>query len=261
MDVVIPTHGRAIATMQTTLKVLNWAGVTPTLVVQDDWEAHYGKMRHSSQLQFNLGVLPKNIKTISPTRDWIIHDMQGTDHMLILDDDLHFFARRDDDRGKFRQIERSDIHKMLDSMSGALVNYPIVGLGAREGGNRVTDEFVHNTRIMRAMGVRRSFMKKHHITCHPMKVMEDFHLCLQVLRSGRDTLVLNNWVTNQAGGSGAAGGCSSFRTPEVQAEAAHKLAALHPGFVRVVKKQTKTAWGGEERTDVIVSWKAARSAA
>ena len=67
---------------------------------------------------------------------------------------------------------------------------------------------------------------------------------------------LNEWVHNQ-GGSGSAGGCSTYRTPEIQAEAAHKLHEHHRPFVKVVKKTTKTAWGGGERTDVIVQWKKA----
>jgi len=67
--------------------------------------------------------------------------------------------------------------------------------------------------------------------------------------------VLNKWVTNQHG-SNLAGGCSHYRTQEVQEESARKLAELHPGLVSVVKKAAKN-WGWAERTDVTVGWKKA----
>jgi len=38
------------------------------------------------------------------------------------------------------------------------------------------------------------------------------------------------------------------------------LAELHPGLVKVVTKETKGAWGGGTRTDVVVQWKKALKA-
>ena len=57
------------------------------------------------------------------------------------------------------------------------------------------------------------------------------------------------------------GGCSTYRTMELQGAAAEKLAAKHHPFVKVVIKKTKTAWGGAERKDVIVQWKKAYQSA
>ena len=37
----------------------------------------------------------------------------------------------------------------------------------------------------------------------------------------------------------------------------NELAALHPDFVKVVEKYTKTSWGGGIRTDVRIAWKKA----
>jgi hypothetical protein len=74
----------------------------------------------------------------------------------------------------------------------------------------------------------------------------------------RNIVVLNNWCNNQAEGSSADGGCSTYRTPELQAQAARLLAELHAPYVKVVEKETKTAWGGGTRTDVMIQWKRAR---
>jgi hypothetical protein len=48
---------------------------------------------------------------------------------------------------------------------------------------------------------------------------------------------------------------------EKQAEGARGLFVLHSPFVKVVEKTTKTSWGGQTRTDVIVKWKAAYDSA
>lgn len=51
--------------------------------------------------------------------------------------------------------------------------------------------------------------------------------------------------------------CKHKASNRRQAAAAHQLHSLHPDFVKVVKKTTKGAWGGGERTDVTVAWKKA----
>lgn len=259
MDILIPTYGRVGIHQQHTLKQLMYTGRRIRLVVQareaDAWRAH------GIASEDDIYVLPDNIRTIADTRDHIIWDMQGFDKVLMLDDDLHFAVRREDDPTKFRQPTSEDLRQMLLAVEAKLEYSPHVGLGAREGGNRNIDPILYNTRMMRALAYRRSYLKTHMITFAPMQLMEDFHVNLQVMRSGADTLVLNQWVTNQAGGSGAVGGCSTYRTPALQDAEARKLAGLHPGFVKVVQKTTKGAWGGGTRTDVTVAWKQARKSA
>lgn len=139
-------------------------------------------------------------------------------------------------------------------MNSLLHSTPHVGFGSREGGNRVTVDYSHNTRIMRVLGYDRNLLMKECITFDRLPVMEDFDVALRLLRLGHPNMVINTVVHNQAG-SGKTGGCSHFRTKEVQAEAAYKLQRLHPGFVKVVTKSTKSAWGGGERTDVNIQWK------
>lgn len=255
MDIVIPTYGRADHNLQATAAVLQAEGIKPVLVVQE---------RESRLFDWYPGpvhVLPPSIQTVSPTRDYIVHEMVGGPKVCMLDDDLKFAVRRADDPTKFRNLQDGDLRRMLYTIEDGLDVCPHVGIGAREGGNRNTEEFMHNTRMMRVLAYDRRYLKRKLITFAPMVVMEDFHVTLQILRSGADTMVCNTWVSDQAGGSNATGGCSSYRTAAVQSAAAHQLAALHPGFVRVVQKATKTAWGGGTRDDVVVSWKQARRSA
>jgi hypothetical protein len=88
-------------------------------------------------------------------------------------------------------------------------------------------------------------------------VMEDFDLTLQLLRKGYPNRVSYQYVWNQRG-SGAEGGCSSYRTAEMQTNAALKLKELHPDFVSLVTKTAGTVWKDmEERSDVTVQWQKA----
>lgn len=256
MDIHIHTYGRADLRRQHTLRALHEAGIHSTLVVQQrekdlyDWEGPH-----------TLYELPSKIQTRTPTWDHSIHDMNGSDHVVVLDDDLNFAVRRADDPTRFRQIQPGDLQEMFRAIDNQLLGFPMVGIGSREGGNRVTEPFVFNTRIMRVLGFRRSYFKEHGIVGSPLVVMADFHMNLQVLRSGADTCICNNWVNNQAEGSDAPGGCNTYRTHKTLEEGAYALAARHNGFVKVRRKETKGAWGGGTRVDVTVQWKKARGSA
>ena len=256
MQVVIPTYRRATKAQQHTLRQLLAAEIPVTLVVQDFEKNLYGWLPPDA----HLAVLPYHITTIAPTRDWIIHDMPGDNEVVMMDDDLQFACRRTDDRTKFHQPEPSDIRAMVGELDRLLRLAPMCGIGAREGGNRNIETLLWNTRTMRVLGFNRAILKELHICCHPMEVMEDFHVELQLLRAGFDVPQANMWVSNQAGGSGAAGGCSAWRSAALQSTNAHRLAGLHPGYVKVVQKAANSAWGGEPRTDVTVYWKKARGA-
>jgi hypothetical protein len=87
--------------------------------------------------------------------------------------------------------------------------------------------------------------------------MEDFDVTLQLLTKGFSNFNISTIIQGQ-GSSNAAGGCSTYRDAQRQAEGAHGLAALHPEFVRVRTKKTNwSGWGSAERTDVTISWKKA----
>ena len=243
MDIIIPTHGRA--GKQETAKRLAHAGIEFHTVVQAD-EAHlFGG---------NVWVLPRDIKTIAPTRQWILENVGGSRSIVMLDDDLVFFRRREDDATKLRDITGPELAEMFLIMERQLHICAHVGIAAREGANRVTAQFVPNTRIMRVLGYDRNILLEDKIRFDAIPLMEDFHVALSLLERGYPNMILNSYANNQ-GGSGSAGGCSLFRTKELQRECALKLKELHPQFVTVVEKETKGSFGGGIRTDVRIQWK------
>jgi hypothetical protein len=194
-------------------------------------------------------------KGIGNTRQWIVDTCPGQ-YLLMLDDDLTFFNRRDDDRTKFREASSVDIGDMLSKVRKHLEYHAHVGICTREGGNRLPESVYRNTRTLRALAYDVHVLRKHDIRFDAMHLMEDFYVSLSLLTAGYANLLVSDWVHDQVG-SNTEGGCSQYRTMDEQERAARELATAFPDFVTLVKKRTKTAWGGKERYDVRIQWKKA----
>lgn len=196
-----------------------------------------------------------DLNGVSPVRQFVIETTKDK-KVLMLDDDLVFATRRKDDPTRFYNATESEVVGLFDEIEDSLREYAHVGVSGREGANYDTSRSRQATRMMRVLGYNVPVLRKLNIRFDRMQVMEDMDVTLSLLRAGYANLVLNHMVQNQ-NGSNAEGGCSQWRTPDIQKKAAYRLAELHPSFVKVVQKQTKTAWGGQMRTDVIVQWKKA----
>jgi hypothetical protein len=248
MNILIHTYGRAA-------KQITWHNLPhqiqmQTRLVVQDREAHL-------YYEYPLIVVPSYITKLAETRQWLAEHMEW-DHMIIVDDDLDFAVRREDEPTKFVDAPPAAIQDMFNELQSQIMGgfHMLAGVSGREGANRDTDTYKFKTRQMRIHAINLNKYRELGIRFDRVEVMEDFDVTLQFLEAGYHNIVLNTFVTNQRG-SNTLGGCSHYRTPEVQTASAYRLAELHPGIVKVVKKKTKTSWGGEERTDVIVSWKKA----
>ena len=226
-----------------------------TLVVQ-------AREKHLYKQYANILVLPSKIETISPTRQYVMKwaQKQGIKKLCMLDDDLRFDIRRMDEKGKFYVASEKDVVKLFKEIEKRLDKYAHVGVLAREGGNRVLEPVRECTRMMRVLAYQVDTFFENKINFDRVIHQQDFDVTLQLLRKGFKNLVLCEWVQGQ-GSSNAPGGCSHYRTIESQSSNASKLAELHPGFVKVVEKETKGAWGGGKRLDVLVQWKKAYESA
>lgn len=200
-------------------------------------------------------VLPKNITMLSPTRQYIIEKIADK-KTIILDDDIGFDTRRTDDPTKFVNSTPKDIIKLFETIHDELSEFAHVGVLAREGGNRITKETVQCTRQVRVLAYRTDILKKEKVKFDRLPCQSDFDVTLQLLRKGYPNLILCKWVQGQ-GNSNAPGGCSTYRTLEMLRNNSKNLARLHSPFVKLVEKETKTAWGGGKRLDVHVQWKKA----
>jgi len=247
VNIVIPTLGRADRQITFDNMPPKWQQRT-TLIVQhheaDDYHP-YPRI-----------VLPKHIKDIANTRHHLVHEHPfDSQYIVMLDDDLVFSARRLDEPTKFRPMQPDDWDNMFYHLERMLRKYAHVGISHREGANRCTDDIIYNSRQMRVLAFDKTVLRSYDMGYGRIPVMEDFDMTLRLLRAGHPNVLLNSWVHNQ-GGSDQSGGCSTFRTPEMQKAAAHKLSALHPGFVKVRVVPPKGGWK-YERTDVTIYWKKA----
>lgn len=252
MKIYIPTRGRA--QKQITYHALP-AGIQKLTTLVVDYSE-----RHMYPCYPNVLVLPPTKDTIGRVRqaicDWHDTTKYGPS-LLMMDDDLSFYRRRTDQPDKFEDVEDNDVVYMVRALDHVMnkVGFKHAGIMAREGGNRMVAD-KQNTRLLRVLAYNVETMRKHNVRFDRLIVMEDFDVALQLLQLGYPSMALCSWVHNQVG-SGAAGGCSLYRTLERQAEGARGLHKLHPRFVKVVEKTTKTAWGGATRIDVMVQWKKA----
>jgi hypothetical protein len=109
---------------------------------------------------------------------------------------------------------------------------------------------------LRALAYDVNVLREKGVRFDRLEVMEDFDVTLQLLRLGYKNANLARWCNEQVN-SNEAGGCSIYRTMTLQSKCAQKLARLHPAFVKLTQRQTKTSWGGQPRHDVIVQWRKA----
>lgn len=251
MEIYIHSAGRALE--QPTYTALKQAGLDPYLVVQKAEAKAY----RAAWPDARTIVLPAKITTLSPTRQWLMDNGDG--QFVLMDDDLRFFVRRADDPSKFQPATGKDIKAMFKLIEKSLKKFAHVGLCAREGGNRMTED-AQCTRMMRVLAYDRDRVRATGARFDRLPTKQDFDMTLQLLRAGLPNLVLHQYCHDQ-GGSQAAGGCSTYRTEEMMVASANGLAALHPDFVTVVQKETKQAWGGGVRTDVRIAWKKAYDSA
>lgn len=254
MQIYIPTLGRVA--QRVTYRSLPPA-LQPVLVAYKAEAAQY------RELGCNVLEVPTGVKGIAAKRHWLVHEGHNLKkhgpNIIMLDDDLRWYERRKDETDKFEAAKPASIRRMFTDVDKMLGKHVHGAIAAREQGHSCDDKYRYNTRPLRALAYNVAMMRKLAIPFNRLPFMEDFDVTLQLLRAGRSNFIVNNWVHNQSG-SGAVGGCSASRTPEKQAAAANKLAKLHPGFVKVVQKSTKTAWassGMTTRTDVVIQWKQA----
>jgi hypothetical protein len=204
---------------------------------------------------------PTTVTNIGTKRDWMVkHAIKnGYTHIVMLDDDLIFAKRRKDDPTKLLPQTAKDNEAMFKAIEKQFKTHEHVGITARDGANRHTEPVMYATRMMRVLGYNLDLFKGASLSFARIPLMEDFDVTLQLLRWGHPNAVLTNF-TNDQGSSNAPGGCSLYRTPALQEEAANMLAAHHPNFVKVVAKPDKGGWGGE-RIDVQIAWKKALASA
>jgi len=242
VKIYIPTRGRV--DRQITLRSL------PVSLRGRAWlVAPRDEVPALKKLHKNVLTQPDEITTIAAKREWIVKQHRGN-KLIMLDDDMGFYARGP--KGLIKEYATDKvIEDLFQWVEDRLDGFAHVGISSRMGNNRVEEEVKRTSRMMHAIAFHVPTMKRV-VQFNRVAMREDFDYTLQLLKAGYDNIVKYD-VCVAPGSYGAKGGCADERTVKKSDEEAEKLAALHPGLVKVVQKD----YLGVPRKEVVVQWKKA----
>ena len=231
MQIIIPTHGRADT--QTTLSQLPLELREHTTLVCPENEALYLSRRCPE-----VTVVPQPDPTwgISPKRAWIAQHwhQQGYDKIVMLDDDLTFYSRTEPNSKKLYPILGEDLIEEFAKLEEKLgPEYPHVGFGTRflnnasPGGWKSPGRMTAVTAYYLPIAAVEAEWGR--VRCH-----EDQDVTLQLLRKGYPNAVYESTVQDTR--MFTPGGCSFWRTIEIQNEEAYALHRLHPLYVTIIPR-------------------------
>ena len=257
-DVAICILTRDRSDRQTTLENLPDRLKAITYLVVD--KAEYSKHKKYKRDVKAILTMPKGYGkfggNFSDKKQWTSEAINER-YYFIVDDDLKFDARRD---GRLVKANTREVYNAFNTMYGWLKNgFAHVALSAREGNNRVEQDWIDVARGMRVCGFDLNVIKEQKLEFNRTVLMADFDIALSLLESGYPNRILFKY-SNGHRKINDVGGCSLYRTPELMAEAANSLRGFHPKYVKVTEKITSKPWAGfdsKTRTDVTVSWKKA----
>jgi glycosyltransferase involved in cell wall biosynthesis len=260
MEIYISTLGRYTEKEQNTLKYISekWKPSTHVVVVEKEYKKYKQLLK-----DLDIIILPKNVKGLSANRQWLLENSHS-DFICFLDDDLDFNKRKE---GSIQLKKCKNIDGLFKIWINWLQNgYNLVGVSSRNGNNRILSDYEDCTRIMSAYAFNRNTLIKENIRFDRINIMQDFDVNLSLLEKGYPNRVSYKYAHSQSKGSGAKGGCSIYRTPELKRKGSFRLAYLHPKVVKVRSKITKTGWDnmeskagieGKVSVDVTIFWKKA----
>ena len=249
MNLYIMTRGRV--GKQFTLSRLPERWKAKTWLVSDD-EGHTHQQIRT----------PSFVTNYSKKFQWILDDfpelensgwaIPRTDKAVILDDDL-VFSKEDKDGRILTITDPEQVGELFDQMEVLLDTYPLVGVHPRQMGHNTEPPFVENGRIICIQGINRRLIGKVKVDQFP--ILADVVLNLTLLARGQKNALITTHFQDH-GPCQAPGGCSIYRTPEMQRAAVDYLQNRFPGFVKTVTRRPKTAtWLGAERYDYTAQWK------
>jgi len=200
---------------------------------------------------------PDQITTIAAKREWIMQHFheQGEEKIIMLDDDLKFYVRRDDVPDRLRNATHGDMIYWFGELEKRLTpETPHAGFGPRQGNDKQDAGWQSPGRMMFCLGYHLPTVLAN-VELGRVRFREDMDVTLQLLEKGYPDLVCHTFVNGQETGKyGAEGGCSDERDVDSSNAEAEKLAALHPGLVKVVEKSYAIS---VPRKEVICYWQKA----
>jgi hypothetical protein len=250
MRIVIPTRGRT--GQQLTLNgSASSSGLPKELypnvtIVCPAGEARY----HTTRVQ--VVAQPDATWTIARKRRWILEELCAKDEKVVmLDDDLRFCVRREDNPMYFRSAKPEDVLRAFKELEEQLSpQVPHAGFAARQMSiNPAAQRGGWQTakRMMYVLGYHVPTVLAN-AELGRIETREDFDLTLQLLVKGFPNAVSYTYQVDQK--IDRPGGCTGERTWERSNADALKLKEYFPEFVKVIEKKYRD----NTRLEVQVQW-------
>lgn len=238
--IIILSTNRADKAVKTAMR---YVGADPVYIItRNDCAEDYTKAisRNGCTHKVLLHILPASYsKGIAQARNYAIEfaEAKGYDVVLCSDDDVSLSTL--DDTGHSHSLGTttgaySCVAKLLmaEAFSG---RYGITGVRDILFCNQ---PFVCQLPI-RVVAINVALFKKLGLSytfCEPFTVMGDYYVALKMLSHGVAWHIHKGFVCGDHG-TAAPGGCSEFRTPEIQSRCALSLSAQFPDWVTPYKKR------------------------
>lgn len=259
--IVIPSSGRA-GQLDTYKQLLGNVDCEVVLCVHEKEVENYkigaDRVHKGSQLTLIPDILSHRCQKLPQIRDEIMRQMSNYETVIMIDDDFRFFKRGEE--RKLHQAKPEDMQGMIDTVLDELSPYNVgmTGVSMRGGNNRYPD-VEPNYRINGFLAVKTAVyrvMESHRVKFAEFDLAEDFWYCINLLNHCYELRTIFSYAYDQPQ-SGAAGGCSKYRTSEMQERVSREIHNRFPKYVRVTEKKLKHGWGdiGKFRYDLTIQWK------
>jgi hypothetical protein len=248
MQIIIPTRGRT--NQQLTLQALPSEWRKQTTLVCPKREAS-GLYRLYKDVEIVVEPYPM---TIAQKRGWIVQEWWKCryDKIIMLDDDLSFATRISADDTSLRKIRGKELVPEFQRIEDKLgPECPHVGFGPRYNNNHDSGGWKIPGKMQCALGYYLPIVAKE-VSFSLVELREDICVTLQLLLKGHPSAVWTGTVVDQR--YDTPGGCSTYRTTEMNSAEAERLAALFPDYVTVVDKPYKSS---APRKEVVCRWQKA----
>ena len=211
--------------------------------------------------QIPVIVAPATVDNYSKKMEWILEDGMDDceDCCCILDDDLVFSRQilKDDGKIGLKTLEGAETERLLTLfgfMELLLEDTALVGVHPRQMGHIQKPPFNENGKVICVQGINRRLVGEiPDLAKYP--ILSDVVLNATLLGRGQGNKIITTFFQDW-GSCNAPGGCSSYRTPEMQAEACYWLEERFGPYIKAVEKEAKDGWLGGKRVDFRGQWKA-----
>jgi len=205
-------------------------------------------------------MLDKGVEGLSPTRQWILDNIDDR-YVIQLDDDFSSYSFKPDMR-QWKLIKATprqvvEMFELVDFwLRKCVVHAGIMDRVRAAQPSKSGEEYSENTLCMQFLGYDQKILQEEGVRFDRVRLAQDKDVCLQLLERGYGNRVSKRFSYN-CSGTDTTGGCAVYRTEKLRIKQAKLLARLHPGIVTQIQKTVKKHGETITRMKNRVSWKLA----